>query len=260
MALDPSTWALLGVASLFAGLVDAVVGGGGLIQVPALFAALPQLPPPTLFGTNKLSSVWGTTVAARNYARQTHIDWELALPASLAALLFAFGGAYAITVFPPELLRKLLPFILLLVALYVLRKPEFGEEFQPTCSGHRKRARAVLVGMAMGFYDGFFGPGTGSFLIFAFIRGFGLDFLRASAHAKLVNVACNLAALAWFVPNTRLLWQLGLWMAVCNIAGALLGTRLALKGGSRLIRYLFLLVLAALILKTGYDAFGPQGL
>ena len=256
MVLDSSTWALLGLAAVFAGLVDAVVGGGGLIQVPALFSTFPQLSPPTLFATNKLSSVWGTAVAASNYARRIPIDWGLALSASAAALLFAFGGAYAITIFPPELFRKLLPFILLLVAVYVVRKPDFGGEFQPSCFGRRKRVRAVMVGMAMGLYDGFFGPGTGSFLIFAFVRGFGLDFLRASAHAKLVNVACNLAALAWFMPNTQLLWQLGLWMAVCNVVGAVLGTRLALKGGSRLIRWLFLLVLTCLILKPGYDAFG----
>ncbi len=255
MALDPSLWLMLGLAGAFAGLVDAVAGGGGLIQVPALFAAFPQLPPPTLFGTNKLSSVWGTAVAARNYARQIAIDWEIALPASLAALTFAFAGAYAITIFPPEIFRKLLPLILLLVAVYVLRRRDFGAEYQPTCRGRSKRVRAALVGMGVGFYDGFFGPGTGSFLIFAFIRGFGLDFLRASALAKLVNVACNLAALAWFLPTAQTLWQLALWMAVCNVAGSMLGTRLALKGGSRLIRALFLLVLSALILKTGYDAF-----
>lgn len=256
MALDSSIWLMLGLAGAFAGLVDAVVGGGGLIQVPALFSAFPQLAPPTLFGTNKLSSVWGTAAAARSYARQIRVDWQIALPAAMGALVFAFAGAYAITVFPPAVFRKLLPFILLLVAVYVLRKRDFGAEYQPSCEGSRKRVRAALVGMVIGFYDGFFGPGTGSFLIFAFIRGFGLDFLRASALAKLVNVACNLAALAWFLPTAQPLWQLGLWMAVCNIAGSVVGTRLALTGGSRVIRALFLIVLAVLILKTGYDAFG----
>ncbi len=255
MSADLSIPLVLGLAAAFAGLVDAVVGGGGLIQVPALFSAFPQLAPPTLFGTNKLSSIWGTAVAARNYARQIAIDWEIALPASVAALVFAFAGAYAITVFPPDIFRKLLPVILLLVAVYVLRRRDFGTEYQPSCAGRRKQVRAVLVGMTIGFYDGFFGPGTGSFLMFAFIRGFGLDFLRASALAKLVNVACNGAALAWFLPTAQPLWQLGLWMAACNMGGALLGTRLALKGGAPVIRTLFLLVLAALIAKTGYDAF-----
>ncbi len=246
---------MLGLAAAFAGLVDAVVGGGGLIQVPALFSAFPQLAPASLFGTNKLSSVWGTAFAARSYAKRIRLDWEIALPASMASLIFAFAGAYTITIFPPDIFRKLLPFILLLVAVYVLRKRDFGVEYQPCCTGRRKQVRAVLVGMAIGFYDGFFGPGTGSFLIFAFIRGFGLDFLRASALAKLVNVACNVAALAWFLPTSQPLWQLGLWMAACNVVGSIVGARLALKGGARLIRTLFLMVLAALILKTGYDAF-----
>ncbi len=255
MTPDSSIWLMLGLAAVFAGLVDAVVGGGGLIQVPALFSAFPQASPPTLFGTNKLSSVWGTAVAARSYAKRIRIDWEIALPASIAALIFAFAGAYSITIFPPDVFRKLLPFILMVVALYVLRKPDFGVEYQPSCTGRSKQVRAAWVGMVIGFYDGFFGPGTGSFLIFAFIRGFGLDFLRASALAKLVNVACNVAALAWFLPTSQPLWQLGLWMAACNVAGSMLGARLALKGGSRLIRVLFLVVLAALILKTGRDAF-----
>lgn len=256
MLLDHSIWLMLGLAALFAGLVDAVAGGGGLIQVPALFSAFPQLSPATLFGTNKLSSVWGTAFAARSYAKQIPIDWEVGVPASLAALVFAFAGAMAITVFPPDIFRKLLPFILFLVAAYVLRKKDFGAVYAPICHGRRKQVRAVLVGAVIGFYDGFFGPGTGSFLIFAFIRGLGLDFLRASAIAKLVNVACNMAALAWFLPTAQPLWQLGLWMAICNVMGSVLGARLALKGGSRAIRSLFLLVLAALILKTGFDAFG----
>ncbi len=255
MSPDSSIWLMLGLAAAFAGLVDAVVGGGGLIQVPALFSAFPQLSPSTLFGTNKLSSVWGTAFAARSYAKRIRLDWEIALPASVAALIFAFAGAYTITVFPPDIFRKLLPFILMLVAVYVLRKRDFGVAYQPSCTGRRKQVRAVLVGSVIGFYDGFFGPGTGSFLIFAFIRGFGLDFLRASALAKLVNVACNIAALAWFLPTSAPLWQLGLWMAACNVVGSILGARLALKGGSRLIRVLFLVVLAALILKTGKDAF-----
>ena len=257
MALESSTWLMLGLAAAFAGLVDAVVGGGGLIQVPALFTAFPQMAPPTLFGTNKLSSVWGTAVAARSYARRIRIDWEIALPASLAALVFAFAGAYTISVFPPDVFRKLLPFILVMVAVYVLRKRDFGIVYQPSCAGRSKRVRAALVGVVIGFYDGFFGPGTGSFLIFAFIRGFGLDFLRASSLAKLVNVACNVAALAWFLPTAQPLWQLGLWMATCNVVGSMLGARLALRGGARLIRALFLVVLGALILKTGVDAFAP---
>ncbi|MEO0317007.1 MAG: hypothetical protein RL404_684 [Pseudomonadota bacterium] len=255
MTLDLAAWLMLGLAALFAGLVDAVVGGGGLIQVPALFSAFPMLAPSALFGTNKLSSIWGTAFAARSYARRIAIDWEIVLPASAAALVSGFAGAYAISIFPPQVFRKLLPFILLLVALYVLRCREFGAEYRPSRSGRRKQLLAAGVGAFIGLYDGFFGPGTGSFLIFMFVRWFGLDFLRASAVAKLVNVACNFAALAWFLPKGQPLWMLGLWMAACNVLGSVAGARWALRGGARMIRWLFLMVLAALILKTGLDAF-----
>lgn len=255
MLADSSIWLLLGLAAGFAGLVDAVVGGGGLIQIPALFSAFPQLAPPTLFGTNKLSSVWGTAFAASSYAKRIPIDWEIALPAAIAAVACAFTGAWTITIFPADVFRKALPFILLLVAVYVLFKPDFGAAYTPGSTGRHKTGRALLMGAVIGFYDGFFGPGTGSFLIVALIRGFGLDFLRASALAKLVNVACNVAALAWFLPTAQPLWQIGLWMAVCNVLGSVIGARLALRGGSRLIRGLFLVVLSALVLKTGIDAF-----
>ncbi len=246
---------LLGTAGFFAGLLDAIVGGGGLIQVPALFSAFPAAPPATLFGTNKCAGIFGTAIAARTYWKKFPIDWSLVLPASMAALVFAFVGAWAITIFPPEVFRKLLPFILLLVAFYVFRRKDFGGEYAPMQEGLRKILLAAGVGAVVGFYDGFFGPGTGSFLIFLFIRGFGLDFLRASAAAKIVNVACNLAALAWFIPTSEPLWLLGGLMAVCNIAGSILGARLALRNGVGFVRRIFLLVVMALIVKTAWDAF-----
>lgn len=240
---------------MLAGLVDAVVGGGGLIQVPMLFSAFPTAAPASLFGTNKLASVWGTAVAAQSYARRFPLAWHVAVPASMAALIFAFLGAWVVTIFPPALFRKALPFLLLLVAAYVLVRKDFGSVHQPMPEGRRKTLLAVAVGAAIGFYDGFFGPGTGSFLIFLFVRCFGFDFLRASAVAKVVNVACNLAALALFAGLGHVFWQLGLLMAVCNICGALMGTRLALRGGTVVVRKIFLLVVGALILKTSAAAF-----
>lgn len=249
----------LAAAAFVAGLLDAIVGGGGLIQVPALFSLLPSAAPATLFATNKFSGIFGTAIAARSYCKTIPIDWALVLPASLSALIFAFVGAWVITIFPPDVFRKLLPFILLFTALYVFRRKDFGGEYAPTRHGTRKVLLALLLGATMGLYDGFFGPGTGSFLIFAFIRGFGLDFLRASASAKVVNVACNAAALAWFIPNSEPLWVLGCLMAVCNMAGSVLGTRLALKEGAGFVRHAFLLVVMALILKTGWDAFVKAG-
>ena len=252
-------YVLLGLAALLAGLVDAVVGGGGLIQLPALFSVLPQSLPATLFGTNKLAAIWGTAVAARTYAKRLPLDWSIAIPAAVAALLFAFFGARTVSVFPPDILRKALPFVLLAVAVYVYRRKDFGAgpdlEMPIIMSSVRKRTLALLIGGVIGFYDGFFGPGTGSFLIFLFVRVFYLDFLQASAVAKVVNVACNFAALVWFGAAGYVIWQLGLMMAVCNIAGALIGTRLAMWGGTGFVRKLFLVVVGLLIIKTGINAY-----
>ena len=248
-------YALLALAALFAGLVDAVVGGGGLIQLPALFSVLPQTVPASLFGTNKFSAIWGTLFAARTYARKISVEWGTAIPASGAALLFSFAGAWLVTAFPPDLIRKTLPFLLLAVAIYVAIRKDFGASHVPRFSGARETWMALATGAGIGFYDGFFGPGTGSFLLFLFVRFFGFDFLGASAVAKIVNVACNFAALIWFGYAGHVLWRLGLLMAICNICGAMIGTRVALKEGSVFIRKAFLVVVGVLILKTARDAF-----
>jgi uncharacterized membrane protein YfcA len=245
---------MLGLAAFLAGMVDAVVGGGGLIQVPALFSALPQAMPATLFGTNKIASLSGTAFAARTYWRRMPVDLSIVVPAVLSAWAFAFVGAWTLTHFPPEMFRKLLPLVLLLVAVYVFRRRDFGSVHAPTLAAGRRRLAALVVGAVIGFYDGFFGPGTGSFLVFLFVRSFGQDFLRASASAKIVNVACNLGALAWLVPVHPPLWQLAVVMGICNIAGAVVGARLAIRKGTGFVRQVFLGVVAALILKTAWDA------
>ena len=246
---------ILALAALFAGLVDAVVGGGGLIQIPALFSTLPGVAPATLLGTSKLAGVWGTSVSALSYARRVGIIWTTAAPAAIAAFAFSFLGAFTVTRIPPDFLRQLLPFILIAVAIYTFKRKDFGAAHAPTQVGKREKVLAILVGSAIGFYDGFFGPGTGSFLVFLFVRFFGFDFLGASAVAKVVNVACNIAALLWFGYSGHLLWQIGVLMAICNIVGSLIGTRLAIRHGSEFVRIFFLLVVCALILKTSYDAF-----
>lgn len=250
-----SEFALLYVAAFFAGLVDAVVGGGGLIQLPALFSFFPNVVPATLLGTNKLSGFWGTSAAAISFSRRVRIEWRATAPAALAAFVFAFAGAYTVTRIPPDFIRKMLPLILIGVAAYTLKKKDMGSTHAPLHTGNKERWLAIGVGGAVGFYDGFFGPGTGSFLVFLFVRVFGFDFLGASAAAKVVNVACNISALAWFWKSGHLLWQIGLVMALCNVAGSLIGSRLAIKHGSQFVRKLFLVVVAVLILKTGFDAF-----
>eukprot|EP01030_Chromulinospumella_sphaerica_P014961 gene14961-14760_t len=245
---------LLGVAAFSAGLVDAVVGGGGLIQLPTMFSVFPNMAPATLIGTNKLASIFGTSVAAVSYARRVAIAWSVAAPAAIAALVFAFLGAYTVTQVSAEFMRLLLPIVLVAVAVYTFARKDFGSVHAPVHSGVKEQTLALLVGSGIGFYDGFFGPGTGSFLVFLFVRIFGFDFLGASAVAKIVNVACNFAALIWFGYSGHLIWQLGLLMAICQIGGAFIGSRLAMKHGSGFVRQLFLIVVSLLILKTGYDA------
>jgi uncharacterized membrane protein YfcA len=248
-------YVILGAAALLAGMIDAVVGGGGLIQTPALFSTLSTIAPATLLGTSKLAGIWGTGAAAINFARRVKLQWSTAVPAAMAAFVMAFFGAYTVTKIPPDFIRKLLPFILIAVAVYTFKKKDFGSIHAPLHAGAKERMIAVLIGGSIGFYDGFFGPGTGSFLVFLFVRFFGFDFLGASAVSKVVNVACNLSALLWFGYSGHLLWQVGMLMAVCNVAGSLLGTRLAIKHGTGFVRKLFLVVVSALILKTAYDAF-----
>jgi uncharacterized membrane protein YfcA len=246
---------MLAVAAALAGFIDAVAGGGGLIQVPSLFTALPQASPGTVFGTNKIASIFGTGNAAWRYARRMALPWHAALPAALAAFVFSFFGAAAVVWLPKAVVRPMVLLLLLVVIVYTLLKPDFGKiaGIQPDAATTRRRA--LWMGAGLGFYDGFFGPGTGSFLIFVFIRWFGMDFLHATSAAKVVNFATNAAALAYFIPSGNVLWAVGLTMAVCNILGAQLGARMALRHGSGFVRGVFLVVASGLALKFAYDTF-----
>lgn len=254
LAADP--YLLLAAAGLLAGLLDAVVGGGGLIQVPALFSVYSTAAPSTLFGTNKLASIFGTGLAARTYWKTVAVDLAVVLPATVSALAFGFVGAWAMSTVPAEVFRKALPFALAVVAVYVFRHKDFGSRAEARMQGRSRLAAAAVLGAGIGFYDGFFGPGTGSFLVFLLVRFFGHDFLAASASAKIINVACNFAALAWFVPTTEPLWAAAGLMAVSNMFGAWLGARLAIREGAAFVRKVFLLVVAGLIAKSAWDAFG----
>lgn len=248
---------LLGLAAALAGFIDAVAGGGGLIQVPALFTTLPLQQPATLFGTNKLSSIFGTGSAALRYAKQIEICWRIALPAALAAAVFSFVGAAAVSWLPRETVRPLVFGLLLFVIVYTLARPKLGQTKRPLLNRKQERVRAIALGTVLGFYDGFFGPGTGSFLIFLLVRFFSLDFLRASAVAKVVNLATNAAALAYFIPHGQVLWVVGLVMALANVAGAQLGSHLAIRHGSAFVRWIFLATALVLLGKFGWDTFAP---
>lgn len=243
----------LGAMAFVAGLIDSAVGGGGLIQIPALFNALPEVNTATLFGTNKFSSIFGTASAARSFMRRVRLPWALILPAAGCAFVFSFAGAAAVSLIPKEVMKPAVLVLLVGMAIYTLWKKDFGKLHKPAVIGQRERWLAALIGGAIGFYDGIFGPGTGSFLIFLFIRFFGLDFLGASASAKIVNLATNVAALCWFVPAGQVLLAIAAPMAVANVAGAVTGSWLAMRGGSGLIRRLFLGLVCVLIVRMGWD-------
>lgn len=244
---------VLGLAAFCAGFVDSVVGGGGLIQIPALFAAFPNIQPAVLFGTNKVASVVGTTSAAIQYGRRVTIPWRVALPGAAAALVGSWYGAKAVAYLPPTVLRPMILILLIMVAGYTFMRKDLGSVSREAPHTLRTSLIAISVGAVIGFYDGFFGPGTGSFLIFLFIRLIGMDFLRASVTAKIVNVATNLAALSYFATNVTILWQLGLLMAACNLSGAVIGSRTAMKHGTGFVRKMFLVVVCVLIGKLAYD-------
>lgn len=246
---------LISLASALAGFVDAIVGGGGLILVPALFAVYPHAPPATLLGANKSGSVWGTAWAAAQFTRRVRLNWAALLPAMAAALLAAFAGAWAITLADPARLKQALPVVLVVLLAYTLARKDLGRTHAPRLAGRAEIVATAAVGGVVGFYDGYFGPGTGSFFVFLFVRLLGYDFLHASASAKLLNLGSNASALALFAWQGHVWWHLVLPLALANIAGSLLGTKLALKHGAGFVRSMFIVVVIALIAKTGYDAY-----
>lgn len=248
-------WLFVSLASLLAGFVDAIVGGGGLILVPALFAAYPTTHPATLLGNNKGAAIWGTGFSTYQYSRRVDMRWPVLLPAAAAGFVASLTGAWVITVVSPDFLRKLLPFVLVAVLGYTLAKKDLGHTHAPRFTGRTEILLACAIGAVIGLYDGFFGPGAGSFFVFLFVRVLGYDFLNASASAKVLNCATNLAALILFTLKGHVWWHLALIMGVANVAGSLAGTHMALKHGAGFVRGVFILVVSALILKTGFDAF-----
>lgn len=246
---------LVTLASALAGFVDAIVGGGGLVLLPALFSTYPGAAPATLMGTNKGAAIWGTGWAASQYARRVRLNGRALAPAALCALLGAAAGAWAVTQVDPQGFKRALPFVLLAVLLYTLARKELGRHHRPRLAARHEALAASAIGLGIGFYDGFFGPGTGSFLVFLFVRVLGHDFLHASAAAKLLNTATNLSAVALFASQGHVWWHVVLPLALANVGGSLLGTRLALRRGAGFVRAVFIAVVGVLIVKTAYDAF-----
>jgi uncharacterized protein len=245
----------LAIASGFAGFVDAMAGGGGLIQLPALIVGLPNKELPLILGTNKVPSIFGTAAAARNYFKNIKPDIPLTLSMMGPAFIGSMGGASLAAAVPKDFFKPFIVCLLIAVAIYTWVKPELGmnENLKYT---HKKRLAIVaLIGLLIGFYDGIFGPGTGTFLVFFLVSGIGYAFLKASGTAKLVNISTNAGAILSFQLTGHIWWQLGLLLAFANVTGAIIGSRLAIKGGSPLVRKVFLAVTFLLIARVAWDTF-----
>ncbi len=241
--------------AFFAGAIDAAVGGGGLIQIPALMGALPHTSTATIFGTNKLASICGTASAAFSYLRQVKLEWKLLAVVAITACMSSFGGAACVSMIPQEVLKPFVLFMLIVIAIYTLIKKQFGQHHVQQQLTTKMLILAGIGGLTIGFYDGIFGPGTGSFFIFFFIKYLKFDFLHASALSKIGNFMTNFAALSFFVPSGHILLSLGLMMAVANVCGSLVGVKMALKYGSGFIRILFLILVSILICRLAYQMF-----
>ena len=250
--LHAGTVLLVLAAGLAAGWVDAVVGGGGLNQLPALLL-VPGIAPVQALATNKLGSIFGTTTSAVTYYRRAHPDLKTALPMAAIALAGSFGGAIIATMLPSAVFKPVILAALVAVALFTAFRPTAGELTRLRHEGRRHYVLAATIGLVIGFYDGLIGPGTGSFLIIAMVVFLGYNFLAASAKAKIVNMATNFGALVFFLPSGHLLWGLGLLLGMANMVGGYLGARTAIGRGARFIRIVFLVVVAALIVRLGFD-------
>ena len=255
---DPSAQviALLGVAGFLAGWIDAVVGGGGLVQLPALLLGVPGATPAQVLATNKFSSIWGTGTSSVTYYRRVRPDLRTALPMAGVAYVGAVVGALIGLHIPKTAFYPIILVMLIAVGAYTLFKPTLGETTVLRFSGHRHTVFAMLTGFVIGVYDGALGPGTGSFLVFALVGLMGYAFLEASAQAKIANFATNLGALTVFIPGGHVMWVVGSVMAVANLLGGYVGARTAVAQGSKFVRFVFIVVVGAFIIRIGGDLLG----
>ena len=245
---------LLAACALLAGLIDAIMGGGGMIQVPALFSVLPGMAPASLLGVNKIASIIGTAGSAMQYTRANKSPWKLVMISSTAAFLASVGGAYLVTQIPNQWLRSALPFFLVALLIFNI-KSNAGLIHEPRHKHHKQNAIASAGAGVIGFYDVFLGPGAGAFYKLFYTRVLGFDFLRSAAPSKFLNIASNLGALCVFFYMGFIDWRLGIFMAIANFAGGQIGSKIAIKHGNSFIRKAFFISVTALTIKTFYDAF-----
>ncbi len=250
-----TTIILLCIAAFAAGFVDAIVGGGGLIQAPIALILLPQFPVSTVIGSLKIPAFSGTSFAAFQYLKKVALNWKLLSIMMLFAVSAAFAGSELLTLVQNDFMKPVLFFVLSLVAVYTFIKKDFGQHTHKTHSHTQQIIFGIVISIIIGFYDGFIGPGAGSFLVLAFITLLGFDFLHASANAKMVNLATNFGSIMLFLLKGKILWAIAIPMAVCNAIGGALGARLAINKGNKFIRVFFLVIVIGTLLRFGYDVF-----
>lgn len=246
---------LLCLAAFLAGFVDAIVGGGGLIQLPAALVILPSFPVASVIGSLKIPAFSGTAVAVWQYIKRVKMSWTLLALVCTLAFLASYGGSYLLTHVSNGFMKPVLLVVLTIVAIYTYAKKNFGQSEQHDLSTKKQLQLGVWISLVIGFYDGFIGPGAGSFLILAFIILLHFDFLHASAHAKMVNLATNLGSITLFMAKGKIIWAIALPMAAANMLGGFAGARLAIAKGNRFIRIFFLVVVVAILLRFCWDVF-----
>jgi uncharacterized membrane protein YfcA len=243
------------ILSFIAGFIDAVVGGGGLIQIPALLISLPNTPLPAIFGTNKISALAGTSISALQYSKRIKFNYTLLITISICAGLASFLGAKVVSFIHINTLKPVILVVLILIVIYTFLKKDLGSVQTKNLSFDKQLIYGLLIGIIVGFYDGFFGPGTGSFFVLGFVVILGFEFIQASAYSKIINCMTNISALIVFIKQGNYLLELAIIMSACNITGNVIGTRLALKKGNTFVRTIFLLIVSLMILRYGYDLF-----
>lgn len=246
---------ILCLAAFFAGFVDAIVGGGGLIQTPVALIVLPHYAVSTIIGSLKIPAFSGTSFAAYQYLKEVKLNWKLLSVMAMVAFGAAFLGSNLLTSVGNEFMKPLLLVVLIGLAVYTFSKKDFGQHKAKPMSPQRQVFLAVAMSLCIGFYDGFIGPGTGSFLVFGFVIVLGFDFLHASANAKMVNLATNFGSICLFVLKGKIIWAIAIPMAACNALGGWVGAKLAIRKGNGFIRVFFLIVVVGTLIRFGYDVF-----
>ncbi|MCX8489983.1 MAG: TSUP family transporter [Cyclobacteriaceae bacterium] len=256
--MDYWIYLLICFGAAFAGFIDAVVGGGGLVQVPLLFVLFPELLHVQVIATNRFASIAGTTVAAVQYIRHIGIDTAVVLITGISAGLCSFGGTFAMGLVSSEIFKTMLLFIIVVLAIYTFVRKDLGIEHAPSYDGKKLWLMSALIGAALGFYNGFIGPGTGTLLVFAFVTILQVGFLQGSTSAKIVNAMADFASLIGFFISGSIVYKIAVPMMAANMLGGYIGSKAAILKGNRFIRYIFLFVLALLIARMSWDLFGKS--